>query len=130
MGGNAFLIWGMLADHQLQPAPIKRTFMDRIMGRQRFHKPSVMDFGGGRKMIDFPADKYRILAADFRAFLHERMPDPWPETRAFFDYLTDHAFFGGTENHQPGQAALGHFIFFLFPYPALGSVYLIFTIQP
>lgn len=91
MGGNAFLIWGMLAEHQLQPAPIQRTFMDRIMGRQRFQKPSVMDLGGGRKMIDFPADKYRILASDFRAFLRERMPDPWLETQAFFDYLTDDA---------------------------------------
>jgi len=61
--------------------------MDRVMGRQRFHKPEVMDLGGGRRMIDLPADKYQVLAKDFQQFLRNRMPKPWPATRAFLAYL-------------------------------------------
>ncbi len=87
MGGNAFLIWGKLAEASLQPEPIERTLMDRIMGRQRFNKPAVMDLGGGRRMIDLPADKYQVLAEDFQQFLRNRMPEPWPATQAFMDYL-------------------------------------------
>ncbi|MFH1112873.1 MAG: hypothetical protein V1792_03040 [Pseudomonadota bacterium] len=87
MGGNAFLIWGKLAEASLRPEPVERTLMDRIMGRQRFHKPEVMDLGRGRRIIDLPADKYRILAEDFTQFLKNRMPKPWPATKAFMDYL-------------------------------------------
>ncbi len=87
MGGNAFLIRGKLAEARLQPEPIQRTLMDRIMGRQRFHKPEVTDLGGGIRMIDLPADKYRVLAADFQQFLQERLPEPWPATKVFLDYL-------------------------------------------
>ncbi|MDQ7783720.1 MAG: hypothetical protein RDU20_12625 [Desulfomonilaceae bacterium] len=87
MGGNAFLIRGKLAEASLHPEPIERTLMDRIMGRQRFYKPEVMDLGGGRRMIELPADKYRVLAEDFRHYLRKRVSQPWPATRVFLDYL-------------------------------------------
>lgn len=89
MGGSAFLIHGMLAEHRLEPTPIKRTLLDRIAGRQRFQKPAVVDLGGGRRFIDFPAQAYQVLSKDFREFLHRSIPQPWPATKAFFDYLTD-----------------------------------------
>jgi hypothetical protein len=87
MGGCAFLIRGMLAEHSLRPEPVERTLVDRIMGRQRFEKPTVIDAGGGRKVVDLPAHKYQVLREDFRTFLHTRIPDPWPATRAFLAYL-------------------------------------------
>lgn len=89
MGGTAFLIRGMLAEHRLEPRPIKRTLMDRIVGRQRFEKPKVIDLGGGRRYMDFPAGGYQILATDFREYLSRRITDPWPATRAVLRYMND-----------------------------------------
>jgi hypothetical protein len=89
MGGTAFLIWGKLSEPRLKPIPVERTFLDRIMGRQRFEKPNVTNLGDGRRIIDFPATKYQVLADDFREFLTNRISDPWPATQAFLNYLKD-----------------------------------------
>ena len=91
MGGTAFLIWGKLSEARLQPTPLERTLLDRIMGRQRFDKPNVTNVGGGRRVIDFPATKYQVLADDFRAFLERKIPVPWPATEEFMNYLEDGA---------------------------------------
>lgn len=89
MGGSAFMIPGMLAEYRLEPTPIERTLADRILGRQRFRKPNVVDLGGGRRYIDFPAEQYQTLAKDFRDFLRRRIAAPWLSTQVFFDYLKD-----------------------------------------
>lgn len=87
MGGTAFLIWGKPADLNLEPTPIKPTFMDRVLGRQRFHKPQVTEGPFGSKMIDAPADRFRVLVGEFLDFLRRRISNPWASSKVVLDYF-------------------------------------------
>lgn len=89
MGGTAFLIWGKVADLRLEPTPIKRTFMDRLLGRRRFDKPQVMELPDGVRVIDAPADRFGVLQGEFQDFLRRRVPNPWPASKAVLNYFRD-----------------------------------------
>jgi hypothetical protein len=89
MGGTAFLIWGKVADLRLEPTPIERTFLDRVLGRQRFQKPQVTQGPDGARIIEAPPDRFRVLDGQFRDFLGKRMAEPWASSKVILDYLRD-----------------------------------------
>lgn len=89
MGGTALLIWGKVADLRLEPTPIARTFMDRVLGRQRFRKPHITEGSDGSRVIDAPADRFLVLQKEFLEFLRKRLSHPWASSKAVLDYFRD-----------------------------------------
>jgi len=87
MGGSAFCIWGQVDEKLLASAPAKRGLLDRLLRRSPVVGPKVIELPKGSRIIDIPADGLAGLKRDFRVFLTERIPKPWPSTKVFLDYL-------------------------------------------
>jgi hypothetical protein len=106
MGGTAFLIWGEISENRLQPVPIKRSILDRILGRTRHQEPKITDFGPGAKLFDLPCGELDRLPGDFMNFLKERLPEPCEASKAFFDYASPavmSVFVRGEQNREKPQ---------------------------
>jgi hypothetical protein len=87
MGGCAFLIWGQVDDKLLAPVEVKRTLLDRLLRRPAVRGPNIMELPNGSRLIDLPAAGLAGMKKDFRSFLNERVPQPWPSTKVILDYL-------------------------------------------
>src|SRR5688572_9662540 len=88
MGGSAFLIHGEFdADRAARTAP-PPSFFDRLRGRQA-PALSTTRLPNGRSLLQFPPDAIaRALAADYVAFVEQRLTPPSPASRVVLDYLT------------------------------------------
>ncbi len=89
MGGTAFIIWGDLDARRLEPVPAKKSFIDRITGRQRFLQPEVVLDWPDRHVIDIPAQELNELTRDFQRYLADRIPRPQDPDKFFCRYLKD-----------------------------------------
>lgn len=87
MGGCAFLIWGQVDEKLLAPVQLKRTLWDRLLRRSGVKGPKIIELPNGSRLIELSADGLEGMKKDFRAFLAERIPRPWPSTKVFLDYL-------------------------------------------
>lgn len=88
MGGQACLIWGHMAEEAIKPLPAKRSWLDKILGRQRFREKEVMELPNGTRLIEVPVGDLELLGEDFAQFLARRISQPWAATQAFLDYLS------------------------------------------
>jgi hypothetical protein len=103
MGGSAFCIWGHVDEKLLASAPAKRSLVDRLLRRSPVVGPKVVESPKGFRITDIPADGLTGLTKDFRGFLAERIPIPWPSTKVFFDYLDlgiVNIYLRGEQEHQ------------------------------
>ena len=86
MGGSAYLIFGSLGKSHLEPQPIKRNIIDKLLGRQRYRSPREYK-AGNISIIDLVPGDLTLLKKDFIAFLHQKLPQPWKSTNNIFNYL-------------------------------------------
>jgi hypothetical protein len=100
VGGSALLIYGTVTQARLQPRPIPRTMLDRVLGRERTLAPTWHTIGRDRRMIDVPASSLVPFAATFRQFALARFAIPWAATRVVLDYLDG----GATTLYVRGEA--------------------------
>jgi len=86
MGGNAYMIFGSLDQRHLEQKPIKKTFLDMLLGRQRYVKPKESKMGN-TAMFEVPAKELDPLKKEFFTFLQKAMPNPWEATTGVLEYL-------------------------------------------
>ena len=87
MGGSALLIYGQVTDEALGPRPVRRTILDRIIGRSRTNTPAWTSLGPNRRLITLPTDSLAEMAGAFRDHVKRRFSSPWQATSTFFEYL-------------------------------------------
>jgi hypothetical protein len=80
MGGTAVLIRGSADVERLA----RRGILDRLFGRGR---PSEVDLGGNRKLIDLPSRSARPLVPAFTSYIRRAASPPWPATSSILSYL-------------------------------------------
>lgn len=107
MGGSALLIYGTVAPSRLQPRPVPRTVLDRVLGRERTETPAWQDIGPFRRTIDVPASPLEPFVLAFRQYVRDRCARPWPATRAVLDYLDEDVITlyvrGDADRDQPAE---------------------------
>jgi hypothetical protein len=86
MGGNAYLIFGSLDQRHLEQRPVRKSFMDRLLGRQRYVKPKEFTMGN-TTIFEVQAKELEPLKNEFLTFLRKAMPTPWGATSGVFEYL-------------------------------------------
>ena len=87
LGGYAYIIKGTVDPRRFQPLPVKRTLLDRILGRTRTNEPKVSELKNGSKFFDIRCDDLKPIAEAFKTFLKGKLPKPWPATKSIFGYL-------------------------------------------
>jgi hypothetical protein len=87
MGGSAFLIHGEFDADRAAQAAAPPSFFDRLRGRQA-PALSTTRLPNGRSLLQFPPDAIaQALAADYLAFVRERLTPPSPASRVVLEYL-------------------------------------------
>jgi len=86
VGGNAYMIFGSLDQRHLEQKPVKKTIIDRLLGRQRYVKPKESKMGN-TTMFEVPAKELDPLKKEFFTFLQKAMPTPWGATTGTLEYL-------------------------------------------
>ena len=83
MGGALFTIRGELSEAGYAMAS-KRGWFSRALG---FGKPRESELVKGMTVVELSSRHLPSLKDDFRHYLRRRIPDPWPATQNFLDYL-------------------------------------------
>lgn len=104
MGGSALLIYGAVSDDLLQPRPVPRSLVGRLLGRERVERPTWSQIGRDRRMVDLPTDALGGIAATFRDYVAGRLDPPWTSTLAVLEYLR----LGIVDLHVRGDASGSH----------------------
>lgn len=86
MGGTGLLIYGSVSPERLEPKPVPRTLLDRLLGRTRRVGPKVMPMGRS-ELTQVDATELAPLIERYRAYLARRLPEPHEATRQILEYL-------------------------------------------
>ena len=95
MGGYAYIIPGDLApalvpDPERLPEPRPASFWRRLFGgSSSAETPYVTRWPNGELFFDIPPGELKSLVADFRAWVHTRVPRPSKGSAVLLQYLTD-----------------------------------------
>jgi hypothetical protein len=86
MGGSAFVLYGTVDESVLDPAPVKKTFFDRLLGRQRFEGPRETSHGN-TKTIDLPLGRLGDLKSFFMKYLKNHLIPISEASKNILEYL-------------------------------------------
>ena len=87
MGGTAFFIYGHLKEENFEPGPIKRSFFQRLFGKEKSKGIETLDLGGGKQIMALDSRGLKPLKKDFINFIKEEIKSPWEASRAVLIYL-------------------------------------------
>lgn len=86
MGGAAYEINGTIDDIVLKPRPIKKTFVDRLLGKQRFEGPKETCYGN-MTIIELPLGRLDELKNLFMKYLKDQLVQPSEASKDVLEYL-------------------------------------------
>jgi len=87
MGGTGFFIYGHLKEENFVPGPIKRSFFQRLFGKDKSKSIEILDLGGGKQIMAPDSRELKPLKKDFINFIKEEIKGPWEATGAVLSYL-------------------------------------------
>jgi hypothetical protein len=87
MGGAGFLIYGHLKEENFVPGPIKRSFFQRLFGKEIPKSIETLDLGEGNQIMALDSRELKPLKKDFINFIKEEIKTPWEATRSVLSYL-------------------------------------------
>jgi hypothetical protein len=87
MGGSALLIYGTVSNALLEPRPIPRSLVSRLLRKSAATAPEWRQIGSSRRLMSLPASGLEKLGDEFRRSVKRRFNRPWAATSAVIDYL-------------------------------------------
>ncbi len=86
MSGNGIAIVGELAPDRLESIPAAKPWFARLLRRTEASRGAWRNIGT-TWFIEPPSNDLAPLFDDYRRFLDDRFPQPWPATRQLLEYL-------------------------------------------
>lgn len=105
MGGSALFIYGTISDALLQPQPVSRSLISRLLRKPAPAAPEWRQIGRNRQLMDLSASGLETLADEFRAYIERRFNPRWAATSSVIDYLDSGVIDLHLRGDQEGESA-------------------------